>query len=138
MLKVETTVPVGSEAVWQVVSDLRHWDQFLPTMDLVRQLDDGPIGVGSRFEVKQPGSASAAYTVTEWRENAGFTWEATAPGVRTVATHTITPAAERTVLELGIQWHGPMSWLVRRLYGRRTERMIRLEADTFATRAQAE
>lgn len=133
MLMVERDIPAHPVDVWRVVSDVARWAQLLPTMDAVDRLgESGAVGVGSRFRVQQPGLATAVYEVTEWHEGRGFIWEARSPGVRTVAAHTITAAAEGSHLELSIHWEGAFAGPVRLFYGKRAERMVNIEADTFA------
>ena len=133
MIRVSKDVEASVEDLWRTVSDLAEWDSLLPTVDKVSRLDDrGPIGVGSRFEVHQPGLAKAVYEITDWRPGAGFTWVAGAPGVRTTASHELTVEGQRTRLTLGIDWSGPLAWLVRLLFGSKTRRMVEMEAETFA------
>lgn len=133
MLVVERDVAAQPADVWRLVSDLAQWAQLLPTMDAVDRLDEpGTVGVGSRFAVRQPGLPSAVYRVTEWHEGRGFTWEARFPGVRTIAAHAITPAGDGSHLALSIEWQGAFAGLVRRLYGKRAERLVTIEGDTFA------
>ncbi|HET7357562.1 MAG TPA: SRPBCC family protein [Nocardioidaceae bacterium] len=133
MIRVSKVVDATAEDLWRKISDVAEWDSLLPTVDKVTRLDGGgPIAVGSRFEVHQPGLAKAVYEITEWRPDAGFTWVAAAPGVRTTATHELAAEGRHTRLVLGIDWSGPLAWLVRLMFGAKARRMVELEADTFA------
>lgn len=76
------------------------------------------------------------YEVKEWVPAERFTWVASFPGVRTVATHTVTATADGCVLKLGLAWEGPLSGVVTRLFTRRTNQYLQLEADTFTELAQ--
>lgn len=127
------------DVLWSLMADLERWAELLPTIDTVERLDDEdtPIGVGSRFRVKQPGLAPANFEVTEWRPGSGFTWEAPGPGVRTRATHTLAHQDGLTLLRLGIEWTGPLAWLIRILLRGKTRRFLALEADTFVRLAEA-
>jgi ligand-binding SRPBCC domain-containing protein len=134
---VEQSIDAGVDSVWKLVSDLTRWDHMLPTMQQVTRSDaEGPIGVGARFEVRQPGLPKAVYEITEWEPGSGFTWVSSSPGVRTTATHRLRAEQGRTRLTLGITWAGPLSGIVRVVFGAKTRRMVRQEADTFASLAE--
>ncbi|MGA9748386.1 MAG: SRPBCC family protein [Nocardioides sp.] len=133
MNPVERQIDADLDRVWSVVSDVDRWDDMLPTMQQVTRLDGGgPVGVGARFEVRQPGLPKAVYEITEWEPRVGFTWVANAPGVCTTATHELRPQNGETLLVLGIAWTGALAGLVRLVMGARARRMVEQEADTFA------
>jgi uncharacterized membrane protein len=136
MIYVERTVNSPAAVVWALLRDLERWDQVLPTMDEVRPLDTGPIAVGSRFEVRQPGLRAAVYEVTEWQPERSFTWVASSPGVRTTATHVVEQVGGVTRLALGIRWTGPLAGLVGLVFGGRARRMVEQEGDTFVRLAE--
>jgi hypothetical protein len=137
MIDVMKTTEADPDEIWAVVSDLDHWADTLPTMRQVTRLGaDGPIGTGDRFEVLATGLPRAVYEITEWRPGHAFTWVASAPGVRTTATHALEPYAGGTVVALGIRWSGPLAWLTRLLLGRKTRRMVAQEADAFVRLAE--
>lgn len=137
MIEVDRLIDASADRVWTLVSDLEAWDRMLPTMQQVRRLDgDGPVRAGARFEVRQPGLPKAVYEVTEWRPGAGFTWVSSSPGVRTTATHEVGTEHGKTRLRLGVEWSGPLAWLIRLLVGAKARRMVEQEADTFARLAE--
>lgn len=137
MLRHERRIAAGRATVWEIVSRLDEWDELLPTIDDVTRLGPaGPIAVGTRFAVRQPGLVPAEYTVTDWRPDEGFTWESTKLGLHTVATHTLHTDGQGTVLRLGIGWSGPMAWLVRLLVGRKGRSYLEQEAAAFAEHAE--
>jgi uncharacterized protein YndB with AHSA1/START domain len=138
MERVERLIDADTDRVWSLVSDLERWDQMLPTMQKVTRLDAGtPVGVGARFEVRQPGLLKAVYEITEWEPGRGFVWVASTPGVRTTATHQVDTVDGQTQLTLGVTWTGPLAGLVRLLMGAKTRRMVGQEADTFASLAES-
>lgn len=134
MSRVERQIDADAGRVWSLVGDVEHWDRILPTMRQVTRIDadGGPVGVGARFEVKQPGLVKAVYEITEWRPGSGFTWASSAPGVRTTAGHELTAEDGRTRLALDLTWSGPLAGLVRILLGGKAQRMVEQEAETFA------
>ena len=118
MIQVERTTAASTAEVWRLLSDIDSWDDVLPTMDEVTRVGDGgPIGIGSRFRVRQPGLRPAVYEVTGWQPGQGFVWTSSQPGVRTTATHEVTQTADGTRLRLGIAWTGPLAGLVRLAFG---------------------
>lgn len=67
MLSAERDVAARPSDVWRTVSDVARWAEVLPTMDAVDRVGEpGVVAVGSRFRVRQPGLATAVYTVTQW------------------------------------------------------------------------
>jgi hypothetical protein len=150
MIRVELPVPTAPDALWRFVGDLPRWGDLLPTMDSVTPVTPAGgdatggaaaggqmIGVGSRFDVRQPGLRPAVYTVTRWDPGAGFDWEATTFGFRTAATHDVLRDGDGSLLVLTLDWSGPMAWLARCTFGRKAEAMVREEARTFARLATA-
>ena len=85
MSEVERNVEASRDRVWDLVSDVERWDRMLPTIRQVTRVGAaGPIGVGARFEVRQPGLPKAVYEITEWEPGSGFTWVSSSPAVRTI------------------------------------------------------
>jgi hypothetical protein len=133
----ERTVSTSAQRLWTLISDVEHWGQMLPTIERVERLTpDAPIGVGARFQVDQPGLPTAVYEITEWQPGRGFTWVASSPGIRTTASHVLSERDGATRLVLGIDWSGPLAWVVRLLVGPKARRMVEQEADTFARLAE--
>ena len=136
-IAVEQRVHADRSTLWRAVSDLDRWAEWLTTVDEISRIDGpGPIAVGSRFRVRQPGLAAATYEVTDWQPEAGFTWVARTAGVRTTATHGLVSEGAATRLRLGIDWAGPGARLVRLFYATRTQRFLEQEAAAFATLAE--
>lgn len=139
MSPVVRSIEAPPEAVWSLLSDLERWGEILPTVDRVARLDGtGPVGVGSRFKVWQPGLVPAVYDVTDWRPGQGFRWAARLPGLRSVATHEVRAIAPgRTELTLDLSWSGVLAPLIRVLLAAKAQRMVEQEAATFAALAAA-
>lgn len=136
-IEVERRVAADTDRVWDLVGDVEHWDQILPTVRQVTRLGaGGPPGIGARYELRQPGLPRAVYEITEWVPGSHFTWVASSPGVRTTATHGIRVDRGETRLTLGVAWAGPLAGVVGLLLGSKSRRMVGLEADTFARLAQ--
>lgn len=125
--------------MWRLLSDVERWPELFATMTSVEAMQTtGPPTVGSRYRVRQPGLAPAVYEITEWHPDEGFVWVARAVGVVTTARHAISEVEAGSLLELEIEWSGPLSHVIRRLYGVKAQQMIETEAETFARLANVE
>ncbi|WP_395656447.1 SRPBCC family protein [Nocardioides sp.] len=120
--------------VWQVLFDVARWPEWLPTVDSVERLDDGPVQVGSRAEVRQPRLPRAVWEVTEVVEGRSFTWEATGPGMRTIGRHEVVPDGAGSLVTLGIEQIGPVGAVAALVWRRLTQRYIELEAQSLDAR----
>jgi hypothetical protein len=119
------------------VGDLDRWGDLLPTMQQVIRFDAaGPVGVGSRFRVRQPGLPKAVYEVTDWQPGKGFVWVSSSPGVRTTAAHWLESTDGGALLSLRLEWSGPLARIVRTLVGTKARRLVVREADTFTQLAE--
>jgi carbon monoxide dehydrogenase subunit G len=120
--------------VWQVLYDVARWPAWLPTVDSVERLDDGPLRVGSRARVRQPKLPRAVWQVTEVVEGRGFTWEADGPGLRTIGRHEVVPDGAGSKVTLSIEQTGPMGAVAALIWRRLTQRYIELEARSLDAR----
>ena len=123
------------ERLWALASDVDRWAERLPTVDSVRELGRTGAGVGSRYEVRQPGMPRAVWEITAWQERS-FTWVSRAPGIRSTAVHTVSQDGTGSRLELSLEWDGVLAPVVRRLLGARSTDMVEREAETFARLAE--
>ena len=121
-------------SVWEVMYDVARWPEWTPTIDRVERLDDGPLQVGSRTEVHQPRLPRATWRVTDVADGRSFTWEATGPGLRTVARHEVVPDGAGSVLRLSIEQSGPGGAVAAVVWRRLTQRYIELEAESLDKR----
>lgn len=134
MLTTSARSNATPDELWAIVSGVTAWPDVLPTFASVAPVDGAgaTAEMGSRFAVTQPGLRAAVYEVTACVPGSSFTWESSGPGITTTASHTVSADREGSRVDLTLDWHGPLAPLVRLLMGRRTQRMIDLEATTFA------
>jgi hypothetical protein len=140
MIEVTRGTTLPAEVLWPVLSEVRAWGSWLPTVDSVVPVEpDRPDEVGASYVVLQPGLPRATWTITQWVPGESFTWESRSPGVRSVGTHELRPGPDGASVRLGIEWSGPLAGVVRLLLGGRTRDYVTREAEaleaTAATRA---
>jgi uncharacterized membrane protein len=122
--------------VWQVVTDVESWPRISASMRDVRRLDSGPLHVGSRARIKQPGLPVLVWEVTDLAEGTSFSWVARTPGVDATGMHQIDATADGSRLTLTMTWTGVFGGLAGALAGKRTRKSLEMEA--AGTKASAE
>src|SRR4051812_2732728 len=73
----EVDIAAPAEVVWRLTEDIEEWPATTPTVTRVERLDGGPVGVGSRARVEQPGLPAKVWTVTRFERGSRFEWETT-------------------------------------------------------------
>jgi hypothetical protein len=141
-MHIERSVEISAPAdvVWGVMADVERWHTWTASITSIEvtsgSTSDG-LRVGAVAEVRQPGFPAATWTVTEWDAGRSFTWEAPAPGIRSVGVHSVEPTGERTCrADLAIHQTGPLAWLIGLLTGRRSRRYVDMEAAGLKARAE--
>jgi len=137
MIRATARSAASPDRLWSLASDVERWGDRLPTVDSVRPLGSGPTGVGSRFEVRQPGLPKAVWEVAEWQQQSrSFTWVSSSPGTRSTAVHTVHDDDDGSRLDLSLEWSGPLARVLELLIGRKARGMVETEAVTFARLAE--
>jgi uncharacterized protein YndB with AHSA1/START domain len=130
-------IAAAPERVWQVMSDVERWHEWTPSITNITRLDGtGPLAPGSRAIVRQPKFPPASWKVSEVRPGESFTWANTAPGVRVVGYHAVTPIPGGSRATLTVDYGGPIGALMARLLAGITERYIRFEAHGLKLRSE--
>ncbi len=139
MTRIESSHQIDADPhrVWHAISDVDRWPEWLDTVDSLKRLDDGPLRVGSRARIKQPGFPAAVWEVTELVDGHHFTWEAAGPGFRSIGRHVVEPSGTGARVTLGIEQVGPLGRVVTRLWGRRTQSYVEREGRCLAERVAA-
>ena len=138
-VRVERTVEIAAppEAVWEVLGDVERWPTWTASMQSVRILGGGPLGLGSVVEVKQPRLPKALWNVSEFTPGRSFSWTASGPGVRSVGEHRVTPSGTGSTVLLGFAQAGPLGALAGLLLGRLIRSYVDREATGLKTRCEA-
>lgn len=137
MIRATARSAAHPDGLWSLASDVERWGDRLPTVDVVRPLGSSPIGVGSKFEVRQPGLPKAVWEVTNWQqEGRSFTWVSTSLGICSTAAHTVHDDGDGSTLDLSLEWSGPLAGVLELFIGRKARSMVETEAATFARLAE--
>ena len=94
------------QLIWSVMANVKLWPEWTPSVRHVTLLTPGPLRVGSRVRLRQPGFPPARWRVTELEVDRGFTWVSGAPGLRVVARHRIEPLDGGCRVTLAISYDG--------------------------------
>lgn len=121
------------ERVWALTVDLEQLPSVTPTITGVERLDDGPVQVGSRARVSQPGLPARVWTVEEVDEPHRFSWGTRLLGVQMVGVHDLEAVGEdQTRLTLGVVFEGRGAGLLGRLARPSISKALAAEAAGFA------
>lgn len=128
-VSVTEQISASPDVVWDVLIDIDHWPNWTQSVRTAQRIDQGPLGVGSRARLKQPGMPTMVWEVTELAAPSVFTWQARTPGVTTVAVHRMVPGSGGgTTLTLEVEHTGPLAGPIGALTSARTRRYIGMEA----------
>ena len=133
----ETTrnAPATPQRAWEVLTDVERWPRLIAVYQTVRRLDDGPLAVGSRVEVKQKGLRAGTWEVTELDAGHSFTWENRQPGVTTVGRHIVTDRPGGVQIDLRLDQTGWLAGPVALVLGGKARSYVDAEADALAAAA---
>jgi uncharacterized membrane protein len=138
-MEFETTAEIDAprQIIWSTWADVERWPEWTTTVTWAQRLDGSTWAPGTRTHIKQPRLPALVWQITELNPGESFTWQAAIGGIRTVATHRLSPASGgRVAVTLGIRQSGllaPVSWL---LSSGMTRRYLRTEAEGLRRHCQ--
>lgn len=130
-MKLDKSVDARADlaSCWAALTDVHSWPRWTASMTSVELLDGGPLRLGSRARIKQPGIMPLVWEVTEFRDREEFSWTNRSPGVRTVGRHLIQRNDDgSTRITVELHQTGPLAGVLGALFGRRNVRYLDLEA----------
>jgi uncharacterized membrane protein len=130
-------IPAAPTRVWETLTDVARWPEWLDTVRSLERLDSGPLRVGSKARISQPKLPTALWEVTEVVDGRLFTWESRAPGILSIGRHEVVADGDGARVSLSIEWRGPLSFLTRLLWGRLTQEYVEREGRCLAARVGA-
>jgi uncharacterized membrane protein len=127
------TIDAPVIVVWNLTVDVANWPALSPTIQRVERLDDGPLRVGSRARIKQPGQTEAEWTVVRLDEGREFAWQTKRMGLTMTGAHVLEAVGDgcRNTLTLDVEGRGAA--LFGRLFGSVVQRSLETENAGFAT-----
>jgi len=132
------TIRTSRQRVWAVYSDVERWPEWTGSVTSVERLSGTGVEVGTKVRIRQPKLPTAVWEVTAVEPGTSWTWVSRAPGITTVAWHRVHARADGTVrVEQGIEQHGPLGWVVGKLYAGLTRRYLAMEAAGLKARCEA-
>jgi uncharacterized membrane protein len=132
------TIDAPVERVWELTLDVEALPSITPTVTSVERLDDGPVQIGSRTRLAQPGLPRRVWTIEELDAPFRFAWATRLLGVRMVGIHELASAGEdRCELTLRVRLEGRGAGLLESLGGRSMARALAAENAGFARAAVA-
>jgi hypothetical protein len=130
MIQIETVdarADVGH--VWRSYVTVENWPRWTRSISSARWLDSGPMRIGHRAVVKQPGMPRMVWKVIALQDDAEFSWAARSPGVLITARHKVHANGDDTSrITLELEMTGPLAGVVNALTGRRNRRYLAMEA----------
>lgn len=138
LISNELTIDAPVERVWALTVDVENLPTLTPTMTEVHKLDNGPLAVGSRARIKQPGQSARVWTVTDLVPNSRFFWRTKAFGMSMTGGHTLTATDDggcRNVLSVALTGFG--SGLLGRMIGGQLRKAIATENEGFRKAAES-
>lgn len=136
--QIEVDIDATPDAVWTVLTDVERWPEWTASMILVRRLEEGPFGMGSRARVRQPGLPPAVYTVTEYEPGRAFSWAARSPGVTVIGGHHVGPRGDgHATVRLTVRLTGVLAPLVGLFAARPARRYVAMEAEGLKRRCES-
>ncbi len=138
MATFSITVDIGAPPgrVWAVMQDIERWPEWTSTVTSIRQLDPGPLAVGTRAAIRQPKLPPARWTVTAVDDGQGFTWVTRSPGIVITAHHVVEPIPSGSRATLSLEFGGVFGPLVAWLTGSLNRRYLGIEAASLKRRSE--
>ncbi len=130
-------VAASPERVWEILAEVTTWSRWTDSVTASTVLTDGPLGSGSRVEVRQPRLPANTWRITTWDPGRRFTWETSRGGVRTVADHVIEPAPGGSTVTLSIHTTGALSFVTDLVMGSTIRRYVAMEAAGLKSASEA-
>jgi hypothetical protein len=129
-------IEAPAQRVWDLTIDVTNWPAVTPTVQKLERLEPGPMHLGSRARIKQPGQTSAVWTVTRFVPGREFAWQTKRMGVTMTGSHLVEPTESGCRNTLAIDVAGRGARLFGMLFGPLLRKAIATENVAFKTVAQ--
>ena len=125
-----------ADVVWRLTTQVADWPSFLPTVQRLERIDEGPLRVGSSARIKQPGQPVATWIVTRLEPGREFTWQATRRGLTIAGSHLVEETADGCRNTLTLEATGPAARPFGWAFGPMVRRSLRSENAGFRAKAE--
>ena len=125
------------ERLWALTVAVEGWPGFTPTVTSAKRLDEGPLRVGSRVRLKQPGQPARVWTVTVLEPRRRFAWSTRLLGTTLTGVHELTETVPGARNVLRVELTGWTSGLLGALLRVPIARAIARENEAFRTAAES-
>lgn len=132
----ELVIRAPVEKVWELTERIEDWPSLSSNFSRIERLDDGPLRLGSRARVSQPGLGTRVWTVTRLQPRTLFEWQTKLGSVRMTGTHLLAPEGDGCRSTLLLTLRGPGAGLLGRLAGQRMQEAVRNENSGMAASAE--
>lgn len=123
--------------VWSVLLDVERWPQWTRSVTTVKRMDIGPLTLGSRTRIVQPGLAPGVWKVTSLDQTKRiFAWTTRGLGVAVVGYHQVEAVGAASRVTLWIHYSGLLSPLLARILEQRNWDYLKMEGDGLKKRCE--
>jgi len=118
-MRFESSIDIDAPAkkVWALVDKLEEWPQWMPSIEKIERLSEGPLTVGSKLSVTAKVSGltvTLLMTITEFVPQRSVVLEGKALGTKLTRFYTLEPVDGETKVTIGGDVSGALAWLARR------------------------
>jgi uncharacterized membrane protein len=128
-------IDAPAAVVWELAVDVAAWPEYMPTVQSVERLEEGPLRLGAGARIKQPGQGAAVWTVTELTPGHTFSWRSQRRGMAMTGSHRVEPEGTGARSTLTLTMSGPLAPVLGPLLAPLMRKVLRTENACFAERA---
>lgn len=132
------SVQCRPERLWEITTSVAEWPSFLPTFTSLKQIDEGPLGLGHRVRIKQPGQLAAVWEVTRWEPPFLFEWVCKKSLLVMTATHRIVDEGDHCQNHLQLRLEGALAGFTATVLGTIFSKALEIENQGFKERAESQ
>ena len=131
-------IKVSPARVWSVLLEVERWPEWTTSVTRVQRMDIGPLTLGSRTRIWQPGLMPAAWQVTSLDEKRRiFAWTTHTYGIKVVARHQVEAVGAHSRVTLSLNYSGLLGAIMARIYRDVNWDFIAREANGLRARCEA-
>ena len=131
------TIKANQQAIWNILSDVIHWNEWTTTVTSVEVLDTPELKLNNRYKVFQPKLQPAVWSVKVLEPPSSFIWESKMPGMLMIAGHTLkSTGTNQNELALTFSFQGKLGNVIGWLYRNPVENYLATEAQSLKRRVE--